>query len=133
MTHLHFNHLAILTLAVAQWLLGALWFSPLFFMNAKRKAMGTTRKPKNAVAGMVVTFIASLFLTLILDHVILWSGADNFVHGAFIGFIAWLGFYAAPAYALSLFEDTLFTLVAINAGYWMVCTVVSGGVLAIWK
>ena len=81
---------------------------------------------------MVVTFIASLVLYFYPHHMILWSGAADFGHGVFVGFICWLGFYFAPTYALSLFEDTPFILVAIDTGYWMVCAVVSGGVLAIW-
>ena len=133
MTHLHFNHWAILAVAVFQWFLGAAWFSPVVFMNAKNKALGTTEKPKHAMAGMVVTFIASLVLSLILDHMILWSGAADFGHGAFIGFICWLGFYALPTYSFSLFEDRPFTVVAIDAGYWLVGMLISGGVLAIWQ
>ena len=93
MTHLHFNILAIFVIAIAQWFFGALWFSPVVFMKAKQKALNSTGKPKHALAGMVATFIASLLLTFILDHMILWSGASNFAHGAFLGFIAWLGFY----------------------------------------
>jgi hypothetical protein len=133
MTHLHFNHWAILVVAVFQWLLGAAWFSPALFMKAKKKALALTGTPKHAMAGMVVTFIASLLLSFVLAHIIFWSGASDFGHGAFVGFIAWLGFYAAPVYAFSLFEDTPFTVVAINAGYWLVGIVVSGGVLAIWR
>jgi hypothetical protein len=133
MQHLHFNHLALITAAVFQWLLGALWFSPLLFFKPWQKAMKFDGKAKNATAGMVVSLISSLVLSFILDHFIIWSGASDFAHGAFIGFIAWLGFYVAPYYALSLFEDMPFKVVAINIGYWLVGMVVCGGILAIWQ
>ena len=132
MHNAHFNVLAIFVITIAQWFFGALWFSPAVFMKAKQKALGTTAKPKHALAGMIVTFIASLLLTFILDHFIIWSGASNFHHGAFIGFIAWLGFIAVPTYAFSLFEDRPFIAVAIDTGYWLVCATISGGILAIW-
>lgn len=132
MHHLHFNHWAILAVAVFQWFLGAAWFSPLLFFKPWQKALGMTGKSKNANAGMIVSLISSLVLSFILAHFVQWSGASGFGHGAFIGFIAWLGFYVAPYYALSLFEDTPFKVVAINAGYWLVGATISGGVLAIW-
>jgi hypothetical protein len=133
MAHLHFNHWAILAVAAFQWLLGAAWFSPVLFLNPWKKALGITGKSKNALAGMVASLVASLLLSFVLAHMILWSGAADFGHGAFIGFIAWLGFYAAPYYALSLFEEAPFKLVAINTGYWLVGIVLSGGVLAVWR
>jgi hypothetical protein len=133
MTHLHFNHWAILVVAVFQWFLGAAWFSPVLFLKPWQKALGLTAVSKNAKAGMFASLVASLLLSFVLAHMILWSGASDFAHGAFVGFICCLGFYVAPYYALSLFEETPFKVVAINTSYWLVGILISGGVLAAWR
>ena len=76
MHHLHFNHLAILVSALYQWILGALWYS-LFFAKPWMALTGHKpgSRPKGAVAGMITSFIGGLMLSLMLAHVVMWSGA----------------------------------------------------------
>jgi hypothetical protein len=136
MHHLHFNHLALLVSAVMQWLLGAIWYSPVLFARPWSAMVGVTRETarKNAmIAGMIVSFIGSLVVSFILAHIIFWSGVDSFVWGALIGFIAWAGFMAAPLSASYIYEGRPFTLFAINTGYWLLALILSGGLLAVWR
>ncbi len=134
MHHLHFNHWAVLLSAVILWVLGAIWYSPLLFSKPWMALVGRDRgDPKAAVAGMIVSFIGNLILALVLAHTVLWSGADSFGFGAFIGFISWLGFIAGPLAAQALFESRPFKLFAINAGYWLVGLPICGGILAVWR
>jgi len=60
MHHLFFNHWAILVAAVAQWVLGAIWFSPVLFGKPWKAMVYPRSEPqKNTmVAGMVVSFIS---------------------------------------------------------------------------
>lgn len=135
MTLLHFNPWALLLASLIQWFLGALWFSPLLFVKSWKALVGLkeNERPKSGRYGMVISLIASFVITLALAHLILLSKASNVGCGALIGALAWLGFYAAPYYSLSLFQDTPFKLIAINAGYWLVGMVISGGLLAVWR
>lgn len=62
----------------------------------------------------------------------MWAGAEAFGGGAFVGFLAWLGFVAAPSFPQGLYENRPFKLFAINTGYWLVGLLISGGLLAVW-
>ena len=134
MHHLHFNHLALLASAFYQWILGALWYS-LFFAKPWMALTGHTSgsRPKGAVFAMISSFIVSLILSLVLAHTVLWADADTFVCGALIGFTSWLGFIAGPMLAQHLYEKKSLKLYAINAGYWLVALLGSGGLLAVWR
>jgi len=134
MHHLHFNHWAILVAAVYQWILGALWYS-LFFAGPWMALTGRKagERPKGAVVGMVLSFIGGLVLSFVLAHAVMWSGAEQFGGGVFVGFICWLGFIVAPLLAETIYEQRSYKLLAINAGYWLAATVASGGLLAVWR
>jgi len=133
MHHLHFNHYAILVAALFQWFLGALWYSLLF--NKPWMALtGHTKgeKPKGAAVAMTLSFLGGLILSFVLAHVVLWSAATTWCWGAFIGFICWLGFVAAPLFSEKMYEQRPMQLFAINSGYWLVSLVGSGALLACW-
>ena len=131
----HFNHLAVLVSALILWFLGAAWYSPALFakpwMAALNIVPGAPRK--GLAAGMIASLIGDLLLAFVLLHFILWSEAATFATGAFIGFLSWLGFFAATQFAQGIYEHRPFKLFAINAGYWFVGLLIIGGVLAVWK
>jgi hypothetical protein len=132
----HFNHWAILVSAVIQWLLGAVWYSPALFAKPWMKMVNIptgSDKNKSMIVGMISSFVASLVLSFVLAHAILWSGAARFGGGAFVGFIEWLGFIAAPNFAQGIYEGRPFKLFAINTGYWLVGLLIAGGLLAVWQ
>jgi hypothetical protein len=134
MHHLHLNHWAILVSALILWLLGAAWYSPALFAKPWMAALGIQKgsNTKGLATGMISSFIGDLLLSLVLAHIVLWSGADSFAWGAFIGFLAWLGFIAAPAFPQGIYEGRPFKLFAINSGYWLVGLLLSGALLAVW-
>jgi hypothetical protein len=133
MHHLHFNHLAILVAALIQWVLGALWYS-LFFAKPWMALTGHKKgeRPKGAVLAMALSFLGGLVLSFVLAHVVLWAGATTLCWGAFVGFVCWLGFVAAPLLSETMYEQRPLKLFAINTGYWLVALVISGGLLAAW-
>jgi len=136
MAHLHFNHWAILVSALMQWLLGAAWYSPALFAKpwmAMVFVRQDSTKKNSMILGMIASFIGSLVTSLMLAHVVLWSGAPGAAAGALIGFIMWLGFIAAPLAASYIYEGRPFKLFAINTGYWLVCLLASGILLAVWR
>ena len=134
MHHLHFNHIALIVAAVAIWLLGAVWYSPVLFAKPWIAIIGRKEgeKPKGLVTGMVGSLIGDLILAFVLAHIVGWSGADSFAWGAFVGFIVWLGFVVGPLFPQSIYEGRPFKYFAINAGYWLISLVGVGGMLAVW-
>lgn len=135
MHHLHFNHWALLVSALILWLLGAIWYSPVLFARPWMALIGidSADKGKGMVTGMISSFIGDLILSLVLAHVVLWSGTGSCRGGAFIGFLVWLGFFAAPTFPQGIYEGRPFKLFAINSGYWLVGLVVVGCLLAVWR
>ena len=81
---------------------------------------------------MIASFIGDLILALVLDHLIIWSNAESVHGGAFVGFITWLGFFAAPNFPQGIYERRPFRLFAINNGYWLVGLLIVGILLAVW-
>jgi hypothetical protein len=135
MHHLHnFNHWAILVSAVVLWLLGAVWYSPVLFAKPWMAMVNVPSEGKNQkmLTGMISSFILDLVMAFVLDHVILWSGADSFAMGSLVGFIMWVGFFAAPALPQGIYEGRPFKLFAINSGYMLIGLILMGGLLAVW-
>jgi hypothetical protein len=135
MTHLTFNPWAIVVCAVIQWVLGAIWYSPVAFAKPWKAMVYAHSEPKknNMIAGMIVSFLGSLILSFVLAHVILWASVTTPAHGALVGFIMWAGFIVAPLSAQHIYEGRPFNLFAINVGYWLVGLAISGVVLAVWR
>ena len=67
----------------------------------------------------------SRWITLVIGLVL--------VVGAFIGFLVWLGFFAAPNLPQGIYENRPFKLFAINNGYWLVGLLIVGVLLSVWR
>ena len=138
MEHIHhaLNHWAILVSALFLWFLGAAWYSPALFAKPWMAMIGIKKDESNKsslLAGMIASFICDVVLAFVLDHLVVWSGASTIGWGALIGFIAWVGFFAAPNLPQNIYEGRPFKLFAINNGYWLVGLVVIGGIMAVWR
>src|SRR5260370_25231030 len=100
--HLHLsNPWVILVCALIQWLLGASSYSPVLFAKPWMALLGINPEPgkhKSLIFGMISSFIGSLILSFVLWHAVMWSGAATWGAGAFVGFLDWLGFIAAPSF-----------------------------------
>jgi hypothetical protein len=133
----HMNHWALLTSAVMIWIVGALWYSPALFAKPWMAALGIVPKPgdpkKGLALGMIASLVGDFLVSFVLLHFVLWSGSNTWRHGAFIGFLCWLGFFAATQLPQGIYERRPSTLFLINAGYWLVCLLASGALLAAWR
>ena len=131
----HLNPWAILVSGIFLWLLGATWYSPALFVKPWLAALGITPDPANKKGlfpAMIASLVGDLILALVLDHLIVWAHAGSVHGGAFVGFLTWLGFFAAPNFPQGLYERRPFRLFAINNGYWLVGLILVGIVLAVW-
>ena len=135
MHHLHLSHLPLLVSAVILWLLGAVWYSPALFAKPWMALLGIDKNSANKktmIPGMIASFIGDLILSLVLAHIVAWSGAATLGWGVFIGVLVWIGFFVAPALPQNIYENRPFKLFAINQGYWLVGLIVVGCLLAVW-
>ena len=125
--------------AVAYWVLGALWYSPLLFARPFIALKGWTPEQLAAVqaqshAGEIgLAFLTSLLLAYVLAHFVKFTGAETAWQGAQAGFWLWLGFVATTNLNTVLFEFRPLGLYLINNGHHLVSMLGMGGLLAVWK
>jgi hypothetical protein len=126
------NWLAVLVAALSGFVIGALWYGPLFG-KAWMRLTGMT-KEKGAQASMAVTFggayvlnvIAALGIaTVSVDH----TGVMFALHVGLLGAF----FFVAPALGvIYLFEQQPFRLWLVNAGYQLVNFAAMGAIIGAW-
>lgn len=144
------NWLAVFVAAIVIFVLGGLWYSPVLFARRWIALQGKTEEQMRAEAasanlpllyvGAAVTSVLIAFtLALILGHI----GRDPAMaeagggvsphHGALIGFVCWLGFAASTSYATATFSGKPKQLWFIDTAYNLVCFVIAGIILAVWR
>ena len=121
------NMVAILIAVVANFILGYLWFSPLFGKAwAKEMGMDMSVKPPTSVMvrGMIFMVIGNFFLAYVFAHnIAAWSfvpGMDKMsvpLQIANSTVFTWLGFYLPMDLSAVAWENKSWKLFFINTGY----------------
>jgi hypothetical protein len=144
------NWLAVFVAAIVIFVLGGLWYSPVLFAKRWIALQGKTEEQMRAEAasanmpilyvGAAVTSVLIAFtLALILGHIgrdpaiAEPGGGVSAAHGALIGFVCWLGFAASTSYATATFSGKPKPLWFIDTAYNLVCFVIAGIILAVWR
>ena len=78
-------------------------------------------------------FIATLVSFGVLAFFIESIGAQTAGDGAFMGFLAWIGFTATEAVASALWEKKSFKLILIQSIGTLVSLLVGGAILGAWR
>lgn len=140
--HMHsLNWLAILVAAISTMILGFLWYSPLLFAKAWTREMGYDSNDKTKMDEMrksagpayAGSFVASLLSAFTLALILHGLRAESLQFGMIAGFHIWLGFVATVQFTGALFTKQSMKLFAINTGYQLVCYLVMGAILVLWK
>ena len=133
------NYAAVAVSALAYWLLGGLWYSPLLFARPFVALMRYTPEQVAAIqaAGegrqLFVALLLSLLLAYVLAHFVRFTGAETARTGMLAGFWLWLGFVATTNLETVLFEGRPLGLYLINNGYHLVGLLGMGALLAVWR
>ena len=128
------NWVAIVVAAIAQFIIGWIWYGPLFgktwmsMMGMSQQSMGREGMGKT----MVLTFIGSLVTAAVLSMLVGWMGAKTLGAGIAAGFWAWLGFVATVTLGGVLFAKMSWNLYILNNAYQLVSLAVMGAILARW-
>jgi hypothetical protein len=140
--HMHsLNWLAVLVAAVASMILGFLWYSPLLFAKAWVREMGydlndkakMEEMRKSAGPAYAGSFVASLLSAFTLALIFHGMRVEEVHFGIMASFHIWLGFVATVQFTGALFAKQSMKLFAINTGYQLVCYVVMGIILTLWR
>jgi len=133
------NYLAVLGTAVAGFLLGWLWYSPVLFARPwmaemkftpeKIKECAQQGMAKFFVQGFVYTLLGTFGLAVLLRA----HGTTSWVKGAEFGAFVGLILIGARLLNAAVWEQRTLKLQAINLGHELVLFAVQGAILAVWR
>ena len=129
------NWVAIIIAAVAQFVIGWIWYGPLFgktwmsMMGMSQQSMSREGMGKT----MILTFVGSLVTAAVLSMLVGSMGAKTLNAGIAAGFWAWLGFVATVTLGGVLFAKMSWNLYILNNAYYLVSLAVMGAILAKWS
>ncbi|MBM3257159.1 MAG: DUF1761 domain-containing protein [Candidatus Liptonbacteria bacterium] len=132
------NFWAVLLAAVANMIVGSLWYGPIFgktwmgltgmsteqLDSAKAKGMGKT---------YALAFVGALVMGYVFARIIAMAGVGTTAGGAELGFWAWLGFVASVMLGEVLWEGKSSKLWFLESGYYLVVLLVMGAILGGWR
>jgi hypothetical protein len=127
------NWLAVLTATVAGFVLGGLWYGPLFG-KAWMAALGKTPDDiKPSPAPFIVSFCTALITAIVMALMINALGITSAAGGLHLGLAIGLGFIATAMASDSAFCGWGVKLFAIQAGYRAAYSLLMGVILAVWQ
>lgn len=126
------NWLAIFVAALSSFLIGGVWYGPIFGKAWMQENKLTEDQLKQRNMGMVfgLSFLLALFAAFNLAMFI--GPEADMMFGTMAGFLAGLGWVATMVGIHYLFEMKSFKLFFINAGYSTVALTVMGLILGVW-
>jgi hypothetical protein len=126
------NWLSVFVAALTGFVIGSVWYGPLF-QKPWMQLTGMT-KEKGAQASIAVTFGGAYMLNVIgaTGIAILLGDHGGWASGLHAGAFAAFFFIAAPLGVIYLFEQRPLKLWCINAGYQVVNFAAMGAVLGAW-
>ena len=140
---LNINLLAVLLAVVANFILGFLWYTPIFG-NAWAKELGfdiTVKPPASVmVRGMAIMVIGNFLLAYVLAHnIAAWTYVPGMDSMPVIGKIlnasvfTWLGFYLPGDLSRVAWEKESWKLFWINTGYHFLMLLVAATILTLMR
>ncbi|MCP4143197.1 MAG: DUF1761 domain-containing protein [Chloroflexi bacterium] len=134
MLSFNLNWLAILISAVANMIIGAVWYGVL--ANPWLEGIGKTREwatENQRPTDYIIAFVNSLLMAFFLANVMVWANISGFSAGIMMGFFMWLGFTGFSFAANHAFEGRTLKLWAVNSGIYLVGLMVMGAILGLWQ
>jgi hypothetical protein len=134
MENMIINHWAVFAAVVSDFLVGALWFSPILFYKPWIKENKLTEeilKKSNPAVTYGLTFIFALIISYNLAA-FLGDAKSDATWGLTAGFLA--GVWAACGFAIiALFEQKSAKYILIDCGYLLVAFSLKGLILGAWR
>src|SRR3989344_954101 len=116
--------LGILLAAIANMILGMLWYNPLVFgktwmklTNIKPADIARMKKTGSTTQAYLSSFLAAIITAYVLAIFLKMSAASTTAEGAVVGLLAWLGFVATTSLSEFLWTPKPRQLYWLNNGY----------------
>lgn len=133
------NIFAVIVAAVATFILGVVWYSPMLFANQWMHAHGYTpekleeMKKKGVTRAYAVSLVCYLVMAYVLALLASYTQATSFAQGLWLGFLAWLGFAATIGLTSNMFSDKPIAVWVLDAGYQLAYLLLMGVIVAVWR
>lgn len=128
-----FNWWAILVSTVLAFVLGGLWYGPLFG-QAWMKALGITEADiQPTPAPFIISFFTALLTAIVLAWLIAALQITTWLGGATIGLVTGIGFIATAMASDTAFCGWGMKLFIIQAGYRVLYSILMGAILGGWQ
>lgn len=130
--------LPVVVAAVAAFVLGALWYSPMLFGKAWVAANGLTAEKIEAMRASAprayaVSFLCNVVMAGALCVLLQRIGIVSWLTGAKLGGLVGVGFAATLGLTAHMFSDRKLSAWAIDAAYQLAQLVLMGAILAAWR
>ncbi len=139
------NYLAVLVAGVANFILGWLWFGPIFgkvwmgtmgMTMEKVEVMKAEGKMKGMWKNYLLTFVGSLLMAFTLFHVITFGSAYLHITGVSAGLQGalwnWIGFVLPVTIGVVLWDGKSWKYWAITYVYYLVGLLMMGAIIGAW-
>lgn len=131
------NYLAALVAAIAVFMLGALWYGPLF-EKAWLAAQSVTEEELKAGShsmGMIfgLNFLGYAVMAVTLGMFVWYLNPPGLAQGLWLGTVLCAGFALPHTLSSVLYSANKFSLFWVNAGYQLVGFLVMASVLTLWR
>jgi uncharacterized membrane protein len=130
------SHFAILTAAVAGWLVGAVWYMVLAkpwqaAVGMTAASMKASQKERGFYLPFIYAFLAQVVMAWVLGGLIGHLGPGQFTlrNGIISGAFCWLGFVITTMLVNNSFAKRDPRLLLIDGGHWLVVLLVMGAIL----
>jgi len=132
----HPNYLAVVVAALAAFILGWLWYMPLFG-KVWREARGITDQmaaegQKDMGKTMAVTAVCTLMMAWVVGIFAAYTHLLTWMQGLKLGVACWFGFALTYGLFETMSSRRKMAVLYIDAGYWLVSLVIIGVVVSVW-
>src|SRR5438445_2316691 len=133
----HVNYLAVLVAAVAVFVLGWLWYSPLLFFKPWMRLRGMD--PVAAMAGakmpggkLLIELARCLVLAYVIARFVALLGITSWLGAVHFGLFLWIGFPVILLTGSVLWEKIPWKVARITAGGWIAQLLVIPIIVSLW-
>lgn len=129
------NYWAVLAAAVAGWLIGWVWYGPLFgkqWMKWSGITMAAAKKNLNPKLSMLLGLGSFYLVAMVLAHLLVLTGTLDFTGAKELVFWLWVGFVVPLTVGDWLWGGKSFKLFLLNAIYWVIVLDVAAWILIRW-
>ena len=133
----HVSYLPVVVAAVAVFVLGWLWYSPLLFFKPWMRLRGLD--PVAAMAGakmpagkLLIEFARCLVLSYVIARFMAHLGVSSWLVAIHFGLVLWIAFPVILLTGSVLWENVPWKVAAIHAGDWLVKMLVISIIVSVW-